>query len=125
MGTGDIEYAMIFNDGEDGIWMGKYENGTVREFSTLSDYEGVYMDLPLSKFAFVSVQEGTDDQVWIKDICTFVIGKAPEADVVIDSLEEGALDEVPVTYMMEELNFPSDDTDMVFRGFFAEAGKMN
>ena len=114
----DTQYGIIFKDDEDGIWLGKYTNGTVREFNPLSDFEGVYDTLELSKVAFVAVQESENEQIWIKDICKFEVGKQSE-----DLNEEIAI--VSVEDMLREFNFPSEDSDSMFGSFLASAGKAN
>jgi len=109
------KYGLIFNDGDDGIWMGMYKNGIIREFRTLSDFEGVYDDLALSKFAFVAVKEDDNERVWIKDICTFEIGRQR------DEGEEVGI--TSVTEMLKDLDFPSEDSDNMFITFLTSAGK--
>jgi len=110
-------YGLIFNDGDNGIWLGLYEEDTIREFSTLSDFDGVYEDLALSKFAFVEVENADEERVMVNDICTFEVGRTGVSD-----------DEVGialVTEMLEDLRFPSEDCDDMFRNFLMEAGKTN
>ncbi len=108
---GKLVYGLIFNDGADGIWLGKYENGTVRDFARLSDFEDIYDDLPLEKFAFVEVEENNIGQIIVQDISTFEICKRSKIE--------------PITKMLEDLRFPSCDSDVVFRTLLKESGKMN
>ena len=111
-------YGLIFRDAEDTIWLGVYENSTVERFYPLSDFNEVYEDLPLEKFAFVEVEEADNDQVWINDINTFEIGKRP-------NYETEEVETIPVTIMLEDMQFPSNDTDSMFRSFLQEIGKSN
>lgn len=112
----NTRYGVVFKDENDDIWLGKYENGTVKEFGPLSDFEGIYDDLELTKFSFVEINEGENDQVWINDICKFELGKEIE--------EDGNGYAVPVTQVLVELEFP-DGTDDLFGGFLQSAGKAN
>jgi hypothetical protein len=109
------QYGLIFRDSEDEIWLGKYENGTIREFGALSDFDGIYEDLEFSKFAFVEVKDGDNEQLSLRDICVFEIGKQQDEEV----------DAVAVTEMLQELDFPSEDADGIFGSFLASAGKAN
>jgi len=104
-------YGLIFNDGADGIWLGMYENGTVTDFQRISDFEEIYDDLPLEKFAFVHVEINNMDQMLIQDISTYEMCHQ--------------MDLVPITKMLEDLRFPSCDTDRMFRTLLSESGKMN
>ena len=112
------QYGLVFRDSEDEIWLGKYENGTIREFGALSDFDGIYEDLELSKFAFVEFMDRDNDQLSLRDICIFEIGKQDE-----DADEE--VDAIAVTEMLRELDFPSEDADGIFESFLASAGKTN
>lgn len=111
----NTQFGVIFKDDDDDIWLGKYENGTVRDFGSLSDFEGIYYDMELTKFAFVEIKNGENDQVSIRDICKFELGEEPEPGSYA----------VPVTRVLEELDFPSESSDAMFGGFLQSAGKAN
>lgn len=111
-------YGLIFRDDDDYIWLGEYENGTVRNFAMLSDFEDVYGDLALEKFAFVEVSMEPNERMWINDISTFEIGKRLDTET-----EE--VNAVAVTTMLTEMQFPSKDSDQMFISFLSNAGKMN
>lgn len=118
-GTKEILHGIIFNDGEE-VWMGIYGGGTVREFNVLSDYEGVYTDLEESKIAFVEIQHGVEDQVWIKDVCVFEIGRRGT-----DGEPAEDFGDVGVPEILGEMEFPSDDSDLMFQAFLTETRKAN
>ncbi len=111
-------YGLIFNDGADGIWLGKYDGNTVRTFERISDFDGVYEDLPLEKFAFVMIENGANDQIVISDISTFEMKEQSPYDDEKHNIVE-------VTAMLEKLNFPSNGTDNIFRTLLTSSGKMN
>ena len=113
----NIVNGLIFRDENDDIWLGKYENGTVRVFNPLSDFEGIYDDLELTKIAFVQVDE-KGDQLWIRDVCKFEVGKG-------DGMMDESLEPVVVTEMLEELDFPSTESDDMFGSFLTASGKAN
>jgi len=113
-----VGYGLIFKDAADDIWLGKYENGSIKEFGTLSDMEDIYEDLPLEKFAFVEIKEEEFGRLWINDISRFEIGKRSEGSVE-------SIDPKPVTELLTSMNFPSDDCDNMFRSFLHAAGKAN
>ncbi len=113
-----INYGLIFKDGEDDVWLGKYNNGTIRDFGALTDSEGVYEDLPMEKFAFVKYKESENDRLLISDISTFEIGKSTDHG-------ENEIEPKHVTEMLEAMNFPSEDSDNMFRSFLNAAGKAN
>lgn len=111
-------YGLIFRDDEDNIWMGMYENATITSFFPLSDFDNVYGDLALEKFAFVGVQESENEQVWINDINTFEVGKQP-------NYEKNEVEAIQVETMLAEMKFPSKESDSMFKSFLAEVGKTN
>jgi len=113
-----VRYGLIFKDAADDIWLGKYDNGSIKEFGTLSDMEDIYEDLPLEKFAFVELKEEMHGRIWINDVSRFEIGKRDE-----DS--DDSITPKPVTELLKALNFPSDDCDNMFRSFLHAAGKAN
>ena len=112
------QYGLVFKDDNDDIWLGRYENGTIREFNPLSDFEGIYNELATSKLAFVEVKDDENKRIWINDICKFEVGKQNE-----DSNNEIAI--VSVEDMLKEFNFPSEDSDSMFGSFLVSAGKTN
>ena len=114
----DTNYGLIFKDEEDDIWLGEYKNDTVRKFSMLSDFEDVYGDLALEKFAFVEVKMEANEQIWINDVSSFEIGKR-------EDYETEEVKTVAVTTMLTEMQFPSEDSDNMFRSFLLNAGKSN
>lgn len=114
----DTNYGLIFRDDNDDIWLGEYESGTVRNFSMLSDFEDVYGDLALEKFGFVEVKKEPNEQIWINDLSTFEIGKRSEN-------ESEEVNAVAVTIMLTEMQFPSKDSDQMFRSFLSNVGKTN
>ncbi len=117
--TSDISNGIIFNDDEQ-VWLGLYEGGTVREFNTLTDYEGVYSNLEETKMVFVEMRFGLDDQVWITDICIFEIGSARDDGEPADNFGD-----VGVPEMLEQMNFPGDESDLIFQAFLTETRKAN
>ena len=112
-------FGIVFRDANDDIWLGLYENSTIRDFGPLSDFDGFYTDLPYTKFAMVAVREAENEQVLLKDICTFEVGRH----------KENVYDEDPtptaVTEMLADMNYPSDETDEMFTSFLGSAGKTN
>ena len=113
-----IQYGLVFRDDDDEIWLGKYENGTIQAFGALSDFDGIYEELELSKFAFVEIDEGENEQIAIRDICSFEIGKQDESGA-----EE--VDTISVTEMLQEVNFPSEESDSMLGSLLAAGGKSN
>ncbi len=111
-------YGLIFRDDEDNIWLGMYDNSTIKEFATLSDFDNIYGDLPLEKFIFVEVQELLNGSVRTNNINIFGIGKRPNYET--EEIETASVQE-----MLKEVNFPSDQSDLIFRSFLSELGKTN
>jgi len=111
-----IQNGIIFRDEEDQIWLGKYEDGTIKSFESLADYEGFYDDLPLERLVFVEIDE-QGEQLWIKDLFTFTVGK--------DDGTNEDIDPVVITQVLEDLGFPSEESDDMFASFLTAAGKAN
>ena len=115
----DIQYGLVFRDEEDDIWLGIYENSTIRAFGPLSDFEDVYVDLPLSKFEFVEVNEDTNERIYINDLFSFEMCRSQDDD------NNDAPDVINIVDFLKEIDFPCDGSDDVFRTFLKESGKGN
>ena len=100
-----IRFGLIFNDGNDNIYLGLYEDGTITEFGEISDHDDFYTDLPLHKFGFVTIKIDEHQNLSIRDICDFEMAKSGENGPEITN----------VTDMLEDLDFPSDDTEVAFK----------
>ncbi len=119
----DRQYGLVFKDENDDVWLGIYENSTIREFGSLSDYEGSYSDLEPSKFAFVEVEEDTNDRLWIKDLHTFEMCQRPGSENIPESEDDP--DVVNISAFLLEVEFPSEASDNVFETFLSNSGKAN
>jgi hypothetical protein len=112
-----MQNGIVFRDKNDDIWLGVYEYGSIRNFEQLSDYEGVYEDLPHTKFAFVEV-EAKGEQVLIKDLCMFEMGRGITND-------DESIEPATAEFILEDLEFPSKETDDMFGCLLSSAGKAN
>jgi len=115
----DIQYGLVFRDEEDNIWLGMYEDSTIRAFGPMSDFEGVYENLPLSKFAFVSIKDEGNGRIWINDLHDFEMCAGQDHENADDP------DVISITEFLHEIDFPSDVSNDVFRRFLNESGKAN
>lgn len=112
-------YGVMFINEDEEVWIGKYENDTIREFFPFSNYWHVDEDLVPDKFIFVAINEGSSvEEVYVNNICVFEIGRGSMTD---DKL----ISSVTAEMMLNEMEFPSNDTDELFRQFLVESGKTN
>lgn len=112
----ETKKGIIFRGSDDEIWLGYYENGRVTQFDNISDFENIYEDLPLEKLTIVDVQILENDNIMINDLVTFELGQ---------QLEDGDFVTRTVEYMLEDLQFPSEDSDNMFGTFLNDIGKSN
>jgi len=105
------QYGLIFNNGHDIIYLGLYNEGSISEFNEISDFDGLYTNFPLHKFAFVSVNIDEYENLHILDINNFEIAKQGE----------GVPIETNITVFLEEIEFPSASANEVLLELF-EAG---
>ena len=104
--------GFVFKDQDDVVYLGIFENGAVNEFSAISDFDGIYIDLLLTKVVAVEISYGVGGRFWINDLCSFEVGK---------ETDEGFIP-TEFTTMLEELDFPSDDMNDIFIKFAKDAG---
>ncbi len=101
-----INYGLIFRSESNEIFLGKYENNTIREFFVISDDENIYADLPLEKFAFVDViikeKSKEEYEIDIRDICTLSFNEN-------ENEKSKTIEDV-----LREENFPSQESDDLF-----------
>jgi len=119
----DRQYGLVFKDENDDVWLGIYENSTIRVFGSLSDFDGSYDDLELSKFSFVEIEEDANDRIWIKDLHRFEMCQRPNIN---ESLEDqNDPDVINISQFLTEIHFPSEESDDVFSTFLNTSGKTN
>lgn len=99
-------YGLIFAD-QDEVWLGIYENGTIRKFAPISDFDGVYENLTLDKFSFIEMTEEVNDRVSIKDLWTIQVRKIGGEFTT-------------VAEMLHDLDFPSEHTDDLFGSYLCK-----
>ncbi len=112
----DIKKGVIFRHSDGIIYLGCFENGRVTMFNDISDFDGIYEDMELEKIRLVDVSFGANDSFWIKDLMSFEVGGHNEYGEFIPA---------PVEHMLEDLKFPSDETDNMFGSFLVDIGKAN
>jgi len=115
----NITHGIVFKDDNDDVWMGEYENGSIAAFNPLTDFENVYEDLTSVKFMFVEIEEGSNEQVLINDLCSFEVGRESE------SLEGEETKPMAVEDVLKQMQFPSEETDSLFASFYSDMNKGN
>jgi RNase adaptor protein for sRNA GlmZ degradation len=110
------QHGIVFKDADDEIWMGRYENGTVRSFYPLSDFEGVYESLEYTKVFLVEIQDEPNERVLIRDLQRLEVGKKDN---------NGEFIPVTVEEMLLDMKFPSEESDAMFGSFINHVGKAN
>jgi len=114
MFSGDIITGFIFKEDDD-VFLGLFENGHVADFLPISDWDGIYDGLEETKIMVVEVKR-SNGSVAINDLVSLEIGKNIDGDEFLP---------VVVREMLQDLDFPSEDTDMMFASYLTEAGKSN
>ncbi len=110
----ETKKGIIFRSADTEIWLGYFNNGRVTQFDNISDFEGIYQELPLEKLTIVDIKILENDNIMINDLVTFELGQ---------QLETGDFVPRTVEYMLEDLKFPSEDTDNMFGSFLNDIGK--
>ena len=104
--------GFVFKDQDDIVYLGLFENGGVNDFSEISDFDGIYIDLLLTKVVVVEVSFDTGGRFWINDLCSFEVGKETDDGFIPTEFNT----------MLKDLDFPSEDMNEVFRTFAKDAG---
>jgi len=106
----DIKKGLIFKD-DNGVWLGVLENGSIASFNPVSDFDGVYDELPETKFCVVEIEFLENDNIAINDKTWVEIGLAKDGK---DPAIEGNFESKTISFMLQDMEFPSEDADLMF-----------
>ncbi len=112
----DVRKGVIFRSGTGDVFLGSFDNGQITTFNSISDFDGVYDKMLPEKIHLVDISYGEGDSFWIKDLGAFEVGGHDESGEFIPG---------PVEEMLNELQFPSEETDNMFNSFLNDIGKSN
>lgn len=102
-----MELGLVFVHPTGTVQLGIFEHGTITEFNEISDYDGIYDNLPDNAFAVVEVIPEENGVVRLKDIKVLVFQHDPHWTIAD---------------MLEEASFPGPDMDIVFNDLYNKYG---
>lgn len=94
-------YGLVFVDNNTEVYLGEFVDQTIREFRIISDFDEIYLDLPITDFSVVEITKKDDSGTSLRDIGSFT-PYTNKGDVVI-------------TDLLQAEKFPSEHSDNFFR----------
>lgn len=107
----DRQNGLVFKTDDEQVWLGIFENGGIESFSPISDFELIYEDLPETKFCVVEIEFLENDNVAVNDLMWVEIGKVEEGK---DPDNDENFESKTITYMLTDMEFPSEDANEMF-----------
>lgn len=99
------ELGLVFVDSDTQVYLGKFVDGTIKEFVVISDFDEIYLNLPLTAFSVVEINATDNEKLTLTDICQMT----PYTDKI---------DGVPIIDILTSLMFPSPHSDELFNKIF-------